>query len=198
MHLCLLLLAAGELLHLRNGATLEADSIIEEGSTVFVRVRNETIVLDKADIAPPPPAKTLTAAAPAPVPAGPVDHLLDDAARRHGVSPRLVRAVAQVESRGLQNVKSSAGAIGVMQLMPETARSLGADPHDQAQNIDAGTRLLRQLLERYQGTRDPLALALAAYNAGAGAVEYFGGIPPYAETQRYVKKVKSQLRQAGE
>jgi soluble lytic murein transglycosylase-like protein len=75
-----------------------------------------------------------------------------------------------------------------MQLMPATARHYGADPHDTAQNIDAGTRFLRELLLKYEHHPDQLALALAAYNAGPGAVDHFGGVPPYKETQTYVRK----------
>lgn len=192
-----MLVAAAEIVQLKSGVRLEVESYAEEGTAVFVRVRGETLIFDKSDLAAPaavPSAPAPVAAPQAMAAAAPIDHLLDDAARRHGVPANLVRAVANVESRGLQQVTSRAGAIGVMQLMPETARALGANPHDQAQNIDAGTRLLRDLLDRYQGTRDPLALALAAYNAGPGAVEHFGGVPPYAETQRYVKKVKTWMR----
>ena len=94
-----------------------------------------------------------------------------------------------MESGYQQKARSSQGAIGVMQLMPSTARYLGADPSDAAQNIDAGTRLLRTLLLKYEGNPNQLALALAAYNAGPGAVDRFGGVPPYVETRRYVDKV---------
>ena len=93
-----------------------------------------------------------------------------------------------------QDAVSPKGAIGVMQLMPATARSLAADPNDPEQNIDAGTRLLRELLIKYDGD---VAKALAAYNAGPAAVDRYQGIPPYPETQSYVDKVIQNYKQAG-
>ena len=90
---------------------------------------------------------------------------------------------------------SPKGAIGVMQLMPETARALAANPHDPVQNIEAGARLLRALLIQYDGD---VVKALSAYNAGAGAVARYRGMPPFAETQRYVEKViRAYLRNGG-
>lgn len=116
---------------------------------------------------------------------------LDTIIRRYALesdlSPRLVQAVVQVESGYNVRALSSKGAIGLMQLMPDTARELGVrDPWDPAQNVRGGARYLKQQLQRFGGD---LQLALAAYNAGPGAVSRYGAIPPYAETRNYVRKV---------
>lgn len=113
--------------------------------------------------------------------------LIQTAARRYGLDPALISALIEVESGFDPRAASPSGAKGLMQLMDETAASLGvSDPFDPVQNVMAGARLLRQLLERYRGD---VRLALAAYNAGAGAVDRHGGVPPYAETQAYVSRV---------
>jgi soluble lytic murein transglycosylase-like protein len=116
--------------------------------------------------------------------------LIQEHASRHALRPDLVRAVIQVESGFNPRARSNKGAMGLMQLMPATARDFGAsDPYDPAQNIGAGTKYLRQLIDRYEGNEE---LALAAYNAGSGAVDRYGRIvPPYRETREYVKKVGS-------
>lgn len=106
-------------------------------------------------------------------------------AQRYGVDPELAIRVARTESAGNQGAVSPKGAIGVMQLMPGTARDLGVNPHDEDQNIDGGVRYLKTQLDTF-GRPD---LALAAYNAGPGAVRKYGGVPPYAETQSYVQKI---------
>jgi soluble lytic murein transglycosylase-like protein len=115
---------------------------------------------------------------------------IEVAARDHGLSPALVEAVAWRESRLRVDAVSPVGALGVMQLMPATARALQVDPHDVQQNLQGGARYLRALLGRYGGD---LVLALAAYNAGPGAVDRYHGVPPYRETQAYVAAVLGRL-----
>lgn len=118
------------------------------------------------------------------------DGLVLEHAKQHSLRPELVRAVIQVESGYNARATSPKGAMGLMQLMPATARELGVrDAYDPAENIRGGTRYLRLLLDKYRGNEE---LALAAYNAGAGAVAKYGQkVPPYRETREYVKKVGS-------
>ncbi len=116
-----------------------------------------------------------------------IDAAIVMAAARHNVDPNLVRAVVKVESNFNSNAVSRKGAMGLMQLMPSTARSLNVkNPFDPEQNVDAGVRHLKQLLESYGGD---VKLTLAAYNAGSGAVARSAGIPHYAETQNYVRRI---------
>ncbi|SFT71129.1 Transglycosylase SLT domain-containing protein [Selenomonas sp. GACV-9] len=112
--------------------------------------------------------------------------LIDAAARKYNVDPKLVSAVAEVESGGNQDATSSAGAVGVMQLMPDTAAALGVNPYDKKSNIEGGAKYLRQMLDAFDGD---VRRAVAAYNAGPQAVRDYGGVPPYQETQNYVSKV---------
>jgi soluble lytic murein transglycosylase-like protein len=116
-----------------------------------------------------------------------IDAAIDEAATRHNVDPNLVRSVVKVESNFNPNAVSRKGAMGLMQLMPATARSLNvSNPFDPQQNVDAGVRHLKQLLENYGGD---VRLSLAAYNAGAGAVARSAGIPRFAETRNYVRRI---------
>ena len=116
-----------------------------------------------------------------------LDQIIFRAGGRHGIDPRFIHAVIYQESKYQPNALSHAGAQGLMQLMPATARRFGCtDPGDMAENVEAGTKYLRWLLKRFNGD---VSLALAGYNAGEGAVDKYNGVPPYNETQNYVRKI---------
>ena len=123
-------------------------------------------------------------------------HIIRSAAERYGVDTRLVEAIVQTESAGNPTAVSPKGARGLMQLMPERAAELGVrDSFDPTQNVDGGVRHMRDLLQRFGGD---VTLALAAYNAGEAAVRAHGGVPPYAETREYVRRVRALYNGAGE
>lgn len=144
-------------------------------------------VTRRTSAAPPPatPSKRTSTA-----PRGGVARTIDQAATRYGLAPELVDAIARQESAYNSSAVSPKGAIGVMQLMPGTARTLGVDPRDVVANIHGGAAYLRQLIDRFDGRID---LALAAYNAGPRAVERHDGVPPYRETQAYVATALDRL-----
>jgi len=138
------------------------------------------------------PVLGLTAAVEAPPD---LAEMIERRAQRHSLDPKLVRAVVQVESGFRPRALSRKGAIGLMQLMPETAKAMSvSDPWDPEQNLEGGSSYLRQLLDQFSGD---LELALAGYNAGPGAVGRYGGIPPYKETIAYVQKVMTAYRSQG-
>jgi hypothetical protein len=129
------------------------------------------------------------------VASGVIRDMIDETAKRHGVDPALVHSVIKVESNYQQKAISPKGAQGLMQLIPATARRFGvANPFDPSQNLEGGVKYLRYLTERFGGD---LRLALAAYNAGEGAVDRHQGIPPYQETQQYVTKITRILNNVG-
>jgi soluble lytic murein transglycosylase-like protein len=144
----------------------------------------------------PPPDRPAPAAEPQraraavsrarPVPPAELALLIERYSTRHDLDPRLVRAVIEAESGYNPRARSHKGAMGLMQLMPATARSLAvSDPYDPEQNVRGGTAYLRRLMDRYGQTE----LALAAYNAGPEAVDRYGGVPPYRETRTYIERV---------
>ena len=196
---------AGEYAVLANGARLHVDRHEADGakvrlyySTGFVELASNSVVGYEADESVAPAAVVAMTAVAAPASAmateGPTPlELADAAADRYGLPRALVRSVMAAESGFEPLAISPKGAIGLMQLMPGTAQVLGADPHDPAQNVDAGTRYLRDLLEKYNyGLRH----ALAAYNAGPGAVDKYNGVPPYRETIDYISRIEKKLRAA--
>ena len=168
-------------------------------ATIGTRVAEIDAMMAAVTNGPQPPAtapstsfaQALSAAQTTPATAGatgstPFAAEIEAAAQRYGIDPALLKGLIRQESNFDPTAQSAAGAAGLTQLMPGTAASLGVDPSDPAQAIDGGARYLKQQLDRFGG--DP-SLALAAYNAGPGAVAKFGAVPPYAETQGYVQKV---------
>ena len=113
---------------------------------------------------------------------------IDKYSRQYNIDPYLIVAVMEKESSFDHETISSAGALGLMQIMPSTAKELGVNPKRAEENIEGGIRYLRQQLDKYEG-RYKVHYALASYNAGAGAVRKYGGIPPYTETQNYIRKI---------
>ncbi|WP_199743343.1 lytic transglycosylase domain-containing protein [Caulobacter sp. 602-1] len=152
-----------------------------DGPVVFTDDGAKTLILD----AP---------AADAAIGADAVRQQISTAASVYALDPKLVEAVAWRESRFRPDARSNKGAIGVMQLMPGTARDLGVDPHDPVQNIRGGALYLRRMMSAFGGD---VRLALAAYNAGPAAVRKHGGVPPYAETQAYVTSILGRMAASG-
>lgn len=161
-----------------NGAGGEGK--LPQGTTAWVPGTTPS-GLAEASITVPPQGSSSS------IGAGQFEAYINQAAQDNGLDPNLVKSVIQQESAFNPQATSSCGAQGLMQLMPETAKALGCgNAYDAQQNIQAGTKYLKELLDRFHGDT---SLALAAYNAGAAAVDKYGGIPPFAETQNYVKNI---------
>jgi soluble lytic murein transglycosylase-like protein len=178
---------------LRSGLRLHITGYETAGDRVrltvdggLVEVAADSILsVEREDVFPPRPA--------AAVPTGPFGNLIHAAAEKHGVDERLITHVIAVESNFNPRAISHKRALGLMQLLPVTAARFSvANAFDPAQNIEAGTRYLKELLDRYSGN---LPLALAAYNAGPEMVERYRGVPPFPETQKYVRQITARMAQ---
>ena len=185
------LLSAGQIVTLHTGQVIRVEKADRDGDQIFLSTPAGLSILSQSEvksiIEEPDPNKPVKQA---PKTANQSTRaMIHAAAKANGLPPKIIESIASVESGFKTNAISPKGAIGVMQLMPGTARQLGVDPNDVEQNIQGGARLLRDLLIRYENDPDQLRKALAAYNAGPGAVARHGGIPPYKETQNYVRKV---------
>jgi soluble lytic murein transglycosylase-like protein len=186
---------AGEYVVLSNGFRIHADSHVIDGAVMRLQISqgaieipaNSVASVEAEDYTPPPPP--VAAAAPEAQRELTTQELITRAAIKNGLPPEIVRSVAKAESGYHADAVSPKGAIGLMQLMPGTAAALNADPHDPAQNVEAGARYLRDLLLKYENDPHQVSKALAAYNAGPGAVDKYKGIPPYRETIDYVNRV---------
>ena len=203
MTLLAVCLLAGEIAVLHNGFELRIDSHELRGADVFLRIAGGETVMPKSAILrfellpeePKPIAVARIEPAPMPVELTPQE-MVRSAALKHGLPPEFVEAVARQESAFNPKAISHKGAIGLMQLMPATAKTLGVDPHDPEQNSEAGARLLRELLLQYHNSPDQVRRALAAYNAGVGAVQKHNGVPPYRETVDYVERVLQHYKRS--
>ncbi len=194
--------ASAEIVFLTSGRTLSVKSHTTTGDSVVLTLRSGGEVTCSADLIEkieadevpyPEPAPAQAASADAPGAASPLldgtpyGDIITSLSETHGVDPMLVRALIQVESGYRPRARSSRGAMGLMQLMPSTARAYSVrNPFEPKANIEGGIRHLKSLIDRFG-----VEIALAAYNAGEGAVRKFNGIPPYRETRNYVARILS-------
>ena len=194
--------SAGEYAVLANGQRVHAESHEIDGNLVRLVTKTGSIEFPSAQVVayeqeeytpPLPPALV------APAPTQPAisakalsaQEIITRAAEKAGLPPDILHSVARAESGYRTNAVSPKGAIGLMQLMPKTAAALNANPYDPQQNAEAGAEYLAQLLEKYKDDPHQVSKAVAAYNAGPGAVDKYKGIPPYRETVDYVSRVIS-------
>jgi Transglycosylase SLT domain len=182
------LAARADYLVLRSGARVSVSSYQVRGDRLRAQIAGGWAEFAVADVVAIEPEEIFVAAPKMPLEQAPFGELIRKAAAKYEVDPDLVFSVVAAESNFNPKAVSRRNAHGLMQLLPETARRMGVrDIYDPAQNIDGGTRYLRDLLKRYDGD---LALTLAAYNAGPGAVQRYGRIPPYNETVQYVRAIR--------
>lgn len=179
---------------LRSGVRLHITGYEQVGDRVRLTVEGGVVEVAAGELASVEPEDNFQPLPPAPVAStAPFAPLIHASAQKNGVDEKLITHVIAAESNFNPRAVSRKQALGLMQLLPATARDyLLTDVFDPAQNIDAGTRYLKSLLERYRGN---LSLALAAYNAGPETVDRYGGIPPFPETQQYVQRITTQLSQ---
>jgi soluble lytic murein transglycosylase-like protein len=188
--------AHAEYIVLRSGGRLHVSGYERIGETLRLHIAGGTVDVAAADVVSIEPEEVFAAVArpdpPAPPPLNvPYAKLIHAAAMKYGLDEKLVASVVAAESNFDRFAVSYKNALGLMQLLPQTARDLAvSNPFDPAQNIDAGAHYLRVLLDKFGGN---VALALAAYNAGPDRVTEYGGVPPYRETQEYVQRVKKNL-----
>lgn len=193
--------ARAELAFFASGAAMSIKGHHLDGASLVLSLRSGgeivcdpgTIVRFAPDEVPyPEPDVALAAPLPSTSEAVPYGEIIDAVAAEHGVPAGLVRAVIKVESDYRERARSPKGAMGLMQLMPDTARRFAvADPYNPRQNIEGGIRYLKTLMDRFPTT----SLVLAAYNAGEAAVDRFRGVPPYAETRAYIASILRILGQ---
>lgn len=192
--------ASAELVFLTSGRTMSVKGHRVEGGNVILVLRGGgEVTCDRSlveriepDEVPHPEEQNPREKKPLPsskLETVPYGQLIESLARVHGVDPYLVKALVQVESNYRPRARSPKGAMGLMQIMPATARQYSvSNPFDPKSNLEAGIKHLKTLLNRFE-----VSVALAAYNAGEGAIQKFGGIPPYRETRNYVRKVLALL-----
>ncbi|MFN0166763.1 MAG: lytic transglycosylase domain-containing protein [Bryobacteraceae bacterium] len=194
---------AAEFAVLQTGFRLAIDRHDREGSEYLLHANGGVTRIPFEQVAGFEPDERPPAAAPAPAALPPesgeprksksLRELVTDAARRHGLPEELIHSVVAAESGYQPAAVSPKGAVGLMQLMPQTAKTFGVDARDPEQNLEAGVRYLRDLLIKYDSDANR---ALAAYNAGPGAVDRYGDVPPYRETQTYVSKILTRYTKA--
>ena len=203
--LCLIAVPArAELVYFTSGRTMSVKAHRTEGAQIVLLLRTggemtfdaalvKSVEPDEVPYPEPEPEVATPALVPTqPLAAVPYGQIIDEVAALHEVDVKLVRALIQVESAYKPAARSRKGAMGLMQLMPATARQYSVDnPYDPRANIEAGIRHLKSLLQQFD-----VKLALAAYNAGEAAVRKFKGIPPYRETQQYVSRILQLVKQS--
>ncbi|HVA71488.1 MAG TPA: lytic transglycosylase domain-containing protein [Candidatus Limnocylindrales bacterium] len=178
---------------LRSGERLHITGYVRQGANVLLYVQGGTIVVRSSDIVRFDPEDVFARAPNVPVLHAPFATQIRAAARQNGVDAKLISSVISAESNFQPRAVSPKRAMGLMQLMPQTALHYDVrNTFDPAQNISAGTRYLKQLLDQYHGN---LTLALAAYNAGPERVAQYGGVPPFPETHTYIRRVIKKLQE---